>query len=179
AALGRAVPKLKSKAYDYALAGSARRHADYQVGEKIDHRDGVTVEESEHQIATRLYQNTARVHFNQFTEGKGRFGRRLIYGGHATSLARALSFNGLANAFHVAAINGGRHVAPLFAGCTVFAWSEVLERREIPKRKDLGALRLRTIATKDRPCGDFPYKQGEEYDPAIILDLDYWALIPR
>ena len=179
AALGRAVPKLKSKAYDCALAGSARRHADYQVGEKIDHRDGVTVEEAEHQIATRLYQNTARVHFNQFTEGKGRFGRRLIYGGHAISLARALSFNGLANAFHVAAINGGRHVAPLFAGCTVFAWSEVLERREIPKRKDLGALRLRTIATKDRPCGDFPYKQGEEYDPAIILDLDYWALIPR
>ena len=36
------------------------------------------------------------------------------------SLARALSFNGLANAFHIAAINGGRHVAPLFAGGTVF-----------------------------------------------------------
>ena len=139
----------------------------------------MTVEEAEHQIATRLYQNTARVHFNQFTEGKGRFGRRLIYGGHVISLARALSFNGLANAFHMAAINGGRHVAPLFAGCTVFAWSEVLERQEIRRRKDVGALRLRTIATKDKPCADFPGRQGEEYDPAVILDLDYWALIPR
>ena len=76
----------------------------------------MTVEEAEHQMATRLYQNTARVHFNQFTESKGRFGRRLIYGGHVISLARALSFNGLANAFHIAGINGGRHVAPLFAG---------------------------------------------------------------
>ena len=38
-----------------------------QVGERIDHVDGVTVEEAEHQIATRLYQNTARIHFNQFT----------------------------------------------------------------------------------------------------------------
>ena len=179
AALGGAVPKLKPKAYDYVLAGGARRHGDYEVGEKIDHRDGMTVEEAEHQIATRLYQNTARVHFNQFTEGQGRFGRRLIYGGHVISLGRALSFNGLANAFHVAAINGGRHVAPLFAGCTVFAWSEVLERREIPKRKDLGALRLRTVATKDRPCADFPFKSGDDYDPAVILDLDYWALIPR
>jgi 2-methylfumaryl-CoA hydratase len=179
AALGRAVPRLRSKAYDDALAGSARRFGDYQAGEKIDHGDGITVEEAEHQIATRLYQNTARVHFNQFTEGQGRFGRRLIYGGHVISLARALSFNGFANAFHVAAINGGRHVAPLFAGCTVFAWSEVLERQEIPKRKDVGALRLRTIATKDRPCGDFPFKAGAEYDPAVILDLDYWALIPR
>ncbi len=110
-------------AYDFALAGSPHRFGDYEVGEKIDHVDGVTVEEAEHQIATRLYQNTARIHFNQFTEAQGRFGRRLIYGGHVISLARALSFNGLANAFHVAAINGGRHVAPLFAGATVFAWS--------------------------------------------------------
>ena len=115
---------------------------DYKAGEKIDHVDGITVEEAEHQIATRLYQNTARIHFNQFAESKGRFGRRLIYGGHAISLARALSFNGLANAFHIAAINGGRHVAPLFAGDTVFAWSEVLASADLPGRKDVGALRV-------------------------------------
>ena len=95
------------------------------------------------------------------------------------SLARALSFNGLANAFHVAAINGGRHVAPLFARETLFAWSQVAARAELPGRDDVGALRLRTIATKDRPCADFPHKGGEDYDPAVILDLDYWALIPR
>ena len=116
-------------------------------------------------IATRLYQNTARIHFNQFAESKGRFGRRLIYGGHAISLARALTFNGLGNAFHVAAINGGRHVAPLFAGCTVFAWSEVLGRAELPGREDVGALRLRTIATKDRPCADFPLQERRRIRP--------------
>ena len=121
-------------AYDFALAGSPHRFGTMQVGEKIDHVDGMTVEEAEHQIATRLYQNTAQVHFNQFSESKGRFGRRLIYGGHVISLARALSFNGLANAFHIAAINGGRHVAPLFAGDTVFAWSEVLAKAELPGR---------------------------------------------
>jgi len=177
--LGTAVPLLKLKGYDNSLSGSNHRFTHYKVGDKIDHRDGMTVEEAEHQIATRLYQNTARVHFNQFAEGQSRFGRRLIYGGHVLSIARALSFNGIANAFHVAAINGGRHVAPLFAGLTVFAWSEVLDCRDIPKRRDVGALRLRTIATKDRPCADFPFKHGEEYDPAVILDLDYWALVPR
>ena len=130
--LGDACPPIDAGAYDYVLAGSAHRFGDYAVGEKIDHIDGMTVEEAEHQIATRLYQNTARIHFNQFTESKGRFGRRLIYGGHVISLARALSFNGLGNAFHVAAINGGRHVAPLFAGNTVFAWSEVLAKAELP-----------------------------------------------
>jgi len=177
--LGKACPPLKSATYDYALAGSAQRFGDYAPGERIDHVDGITVEEAEHQIATRLYQNTARVHFNQFTEGQGRFGRRLIYGGHAISLARSLSFNGLANAFHIAGINGGRHVAPLFAGDTVFAWSEVIELQQLPARTDVGALRLRLVATKNRPCADFPGKAGQDYDPAVILDLDYWALIPR
>ncbi len=178
--LGEACPPIDLSAYDTALSGSPYRYDDYEVGERIDHVDGVTVEEAEHQIATRLYQNTARVHFNQFIEGKGRFGRRLIYGGHAISLARSLSFNRLANAFHVAAINGGRHVAPLFAGGTVFAWSEVLGKSELPGRADVGALRLRTVATRDRPCADFPFKSGgEDYEEAILLDLDYWVLMPR
>ena len=178
AALGDGCPHIDLKAYDLALAGSRYGFADYAVGEKIDHVDGVTVEEAEHQIATRLYQNTARIHFNQFAEGKGRFGRRLIYGGHVISLARALSFNGLANAFHIAAINGGRHVSPLFAGMTVFAWSEVLAKAELPGREDVGALRLRTVAAKDHPCADFPRKSGNEDHPAVLLDLDYWVLMP-
>jgi 2-methylfumaryl-CoA hydratase len=177
--LGAACPPINAAAYDTVLSGSPHRFGDYKAGEKIDHLDGITVEEAEHMIATRLYQNTARIHFNQYAESKGRFGRRLIYGGHAISLARALTFNGFGNAFHVAAINGGRHVAPLFAGCTVFAWSEVLARAELPGRKDVGALRLRTVATKDRPCADFPLKSGDDYDPAVILDLDYWVLMPR
>jgi 2-methylfumaryl-CoA hydratase len=177
--LGAACPAIDSSAYDFALAGSPHRFGDYKAGEKIDHVDGMTVEEAEHQIATRLYQNTARIHFDQFSAAQSRFGRRLIYGGHVISLARALSFNGLANAFHIAAINGGRHVAPLFAGKTVFAWSQVLAKSELPGRTDVGALRLRTIATADRPCHDFPYKSGDDYDPAVLLDLDYWVLIPR
>jgi 2-methylfumaryl-CoA hydratase len=119
------------------------------------------------------------VHFDQLAAESGRFKRRLVYGGHVISLARALSFNGLGNAFAVAAINGGRHVAPLFAGDTVYAWSEVLERAEIPGRSDVGALRLRTVATKNRPCADHPCKTGEDYAPAVILDLDIWVLLPR
>ncbi len=177
--LGDACPLIATAQFDTALAGAPHLFGDYAVGERIDHVDGMTVEEAEQQIATRLYQNTAKVHFNQYTEGKGRFGRRLIYGGHVISLARALSFNGLGNAFHIAAINAGRHVAPLFAGATVFAWSEILDCAPLEGRDDMGALRIRTIATRDRPCHDFPLMAGEAYDPAVILDLDYWALIPR
>lgn len=160
--------------FDAALAGSPFLWDDYAVGERIDHVDGMTIEEAEHMIATRLYQNTARVHFNQWTEKDGRFGRRLIYGGHIISLARALSFNGLGNGVFVAAINGGRHAAPTFAGDTIFAWSAILAKEALPGRRDLGALRVRMIATKNRPATDFP-ADGE----AVVLDFDYWLLMPR
>jgi 2-methylfumaryl-CoA hydratase len=177
--LGGACPVLNTGSYDAELAGSPYRWADYRAGERIDHVDGMTVEEAEHQLATRLFQNTAKVHFDQHAASQGRFQRRLVYGGHVISLSRALSFNGLANAFHVSAVNGGRHVAPLFAGDTVYAWSEVLDRSELPGRTDVAALRLRTVATKNRACADFPLKAGEDYDPAVILDLDTWVLVPR
>lgn len=177
--LGLACPPIAREGFDPALSGSPYFWNDYAIGEMLDHVDATTVEEAEHQIATRLYQNAAKVHFNQFSASKSAPGRRLIYGGHVMSVARALSFNGLGNAFHISAINGGRHVAPLFAGATVFAWSEVLDKAPLPGREDVGALRLRTIATKDRPAADFPARVGETYGPAVILDLDYWALLPR
>ena len=160
--------------YDAKLAGSPHLWEDYEAGERIDHVDGMTIEESCHMSATRLYQNTAKVHFNQHAEKDGRFGRRIVYGGHVISLARALSFNGLANAFRIAGIHAGRHLNPCFAGDTVYAWSEVTAKSALPGRSDAGALRLRTIATKDRPCADFP-REGSE----ILLDLDYTVLMPR
>jgi 2-methylfumaryl-CoA hydratase len=178
--LGGAVPPFYPSAYDRALAGSPHLWGDYAVGERLDHVDGVTIEEAEHQLATRLYQNTARVHFNQHTESQGRFGRRLVYGGVIMSLARSLSFNGLANAFHVTAINGGRHVAPAFAGDTVYAWSEVLEKVPLDNRTDVGALRVRLVATKDLPCAAHPFKTAAgEYENGVILDLDLWLAVAR
>ncbi len=180
AEIGTGVPALAISRYDYALAGSPYRWDDYEVGEKIDHVDGMTLEEAEHQIATRLYQNTAKVHFNQHTEAKGRFGKRIVYGGVVISLARTLSFNGLANAFHLAAINGGRHVAPCFAGDTVYAWSEILEKAELPGRSDVGALRIRLVAVKDMDCSSFPLKKDDgQYADGVLLDLDAWVLLPR
>jgi 2-methylfumaryl-CoA hydratase len=180
AMLGAAVPEIAPTRYDLALAGAPHRWGDYAPGERIDHVDAMTLEEAEHQIATRLYQNTAKVHFNLHEQAQGQFKRRLVYGGVVISLARALSFNGLANAFHVAAINAGRHVAPCFGGDTVYAWSQVLEAAEIPGRRDIGALRVRLVAVKNRACADFPLRNDAgEYSEGVILDLDLWLVLPR
>lgn len=164
--------------WDDTLAGSPHRFDAYEIGEKINHVDGMTVEEAEHQIATRLYQNTAKVHFDGHGQKASRFGKRLIYGGVVISIARALSFNGLANAAEILAINGGTHAGPLFAGDTIYAWSEVLDKVELSET--VGALRLRLVAVKDQDPGDFALR-GEDgkYAPGVCLDFDYWAAIPK
>jgi len=159
--------------YDFTLAGETHRWADYEIGETIDHVDGVTLEEAEHMMGTRLWQNTAKVHFDATFRPDG---QRLIYGGHIISLARALSFNGLANAQMIVGLNGGAHANPAFSGLTVKAWSEVLDKAEtnVP---GVGAIRLRLVATK----GGAPFElRGEDgkYQPDVLLDLDYWALMP-
>jgi len=159
--------------YDFTLAGEPHRWGDYEIGEIIDHVDGVTIEEAEHMIATRLWQNTAKVHFDATFRPDG---QRLIYGGHVISMARALSFNGLANAQIIAGINGGAHANPCFSGDTVKAWTEVLDRSETTA-PGVGALRLRLVATKGGEAGQLRGEDGK-YLPDVLLDLDYWVLIP-
>jgi 2-methylfumaryl-CoA hydratase len=160
--------------YDFALAGQPHRWGDYHLGEKIDHVDGVTIEEAEHMIATRLWQNTAKVHFDATLREDG---RRLIYGGHVISMARALSFNGLANAQMIVALNSGAHANPCFAGDTVKAWSEVLDRAETAA-PGVGAIRLRLVAVKQGAAPFALRDAAGKYDPHVLLDLDYWALMP-
>ena len=166
-------------------AGGRAYLEDYTKGERIIHAEGMTIEESEHAIATRLYQNTAKVHFDGFAAKATRFGKRLIYGGHIISLARAQSFNGLENALGILAWNGGTHSNPTFAGDTIYAYSEVLDRADLAGRKDVGALRVRLCAVKNTDLGHepIPYKvekDGREaYHQDVVLDLDVWMLMPK
>ncbi|MDG1353782.1 MAG: MaoC family dehydratase [Sulfitobacter sp.] len=159
--------------YNFDLAGEPHRWGDYAIGEKIDHVDGVTVEEAEHMMATRLWQNTAKVHFDTSARPDG---TRLIYGGHVISMARALSFNGLANAQMMVGLNGGAHANPCLSGDTIRAWSEVLDKAET-SAPGVGAIRLRLVATKGGAPFDLRGEDGK-YLPSVLLDLDYWALMP-
>ncbi len=158
------------------------RWDEYDVGERLDHPDAMTVEEADHMQATRLYHNNAQVHFDQVGMASSRFGRRLVYGGHVISVAMAIAQNGLGTGLRVAAWNAGAHVNPTFAGDTLRAFTEVVDKAEIPGRRDVGALRLRLNAVKNTPAADVPkvasLMSGTK-DPRIVLELDYWSLVPR
>jgi 2-methylfumaryl-CoA hydratase len=167
------------KALDARATGSSKRWESYEPGTVIDHPGGTTVGATEHMIATRLYQNPARVHFDSLAARRSPFKRRLVYGGHVISLCRALSYFGLENAFAIAAIHRGTHANPMFGNDTLYCRHVVLSRDAFPERTDLGILRLRMIGVKNAlPASLESLRPGEKH-PSVILDLDYSVFIPR
>ncbi len=170
---------VRPQALDHAATGGTRCWEDYQPGEVIDHPGGMTVEEADAMTATRLYQNTARIHFDAHGATSTPFGRRLVYGGHVISLCRALSHDGLENAFAIAAIHGGAHANPTFALDTLRCRHVVTTREALPGRSDAGALRLRMLGAKNIALADLPMLAAGEKHPAVVLDLDYSVFIPR
>jgi len=156
---------------------------DYAPGERIDHPGAMTVNDSDHSIATRLYQNTARAHFDGFGMAANG-GKRLVYGGHIISLCRALAYDGLENGLSILAINAGSHVNPTYAGDTIACATQVLERIDLGS-PHVGALRLRMIGVKNAPAASIGFPEvaqagGKAAHPSnVVLDLDYVLAMPR
>ena len=153
---------------------------DYVAGERLDHPESITIDNSDHTLATKLYQNNAKVHFNDHMMKSTPMGQRLMYGGIVISMARAISFNGLQNAQWMYAINSGAHANPTYAGDTIYAYTEVLEVID-HKREDIGLLRLRTIGLKNVTPKEVsnPKSEDGKYLPNVVLDLDYTVVIPK
>ncbi len=155
--------------------GSDKFFDDIVLNVPIKHPAGITLDETDHTLATKLYQNTARVHFDLHHMKDSRFGRRLIYGGQVISICRALSFDGLENALTIAAINAGSHTNPTFAGDTLYAVSTPLMKW--PINECVGALRLQLDGYKniDPNAAEFANTREEKK----VLSLDLTVLMPR
>lgn len=184
-----AAPALVCPAYSAEVASIAQATGvqdwweDYEPGERIDHPSAMTINDSDHSMATRLYQNTAKVHFDARLMAATPAGKRLVYGGHIISVCRALAYDGLENVLGVLALNGGSHVAPTYAGDTVCCTTTVLERIELP-HPHVGALRLRTVGAVNVDGAQHipvphPGPAKAANAPGVVLDLDYTVAIPR
>lgn len=153
---------------------------DYSAGERLDHPEGITVDATQHTLATNLYQNNAKLHFDQHMMQQGPMRQRLVYGGHIISLCRSIAFNGLGNAMWLHAINAGTHANPVFAGDTIYCYTLVKEVMQ-HARKDIGLLRLQSIGLKNiTPAEVSSHRDADgKYLPQVVLDLDYTVIIPR
>jgi 2-methylfumaryl-CoA hydratase len=169
--------------FDVVSTGSNKLWDDYEVDDTIDHRHGLTVDDTAHTIATHLYQNNARLHFDAHLMKQSSFKKRLVYGGHIISLCHAINFQGMENTLNIVAINGGVHSNPSFSGDTIYAKTIVLEKNIIEGRSDLGLLRLRLVGIKNQEPSSLHSIMQEEapktYQENVVLDIDYTVTIPR
>ena len=169
---------------DLADTGSDKLFDDYQIGEVLNHSSGITIDETDHTLATKLYQNNAKLHFDAHMMKDTPFKKRLIYGGHIISLCRSLSFEGLENAIQILGVNSGVHTNPTFASDTIYCRTEIIGKHELPQLNGAGVLRLRQFGFKNRPSSKISEiaveKNGKKiYNTNVVLDIDYFVLIPK
>ncbi len=125
---------------------------DLEPGTRIEHSRGRTVTD-EHIYLTAILDNTSQVHCNQFMidlDPKQYVGGKLIvFGGIPFVICLGLSSPDVGdNALADRVYTTGRHTAPLFAGDTVFAATEILAKRDHPDRPDVGIVETRLLGHK-------------------------------
>ncbi|NMP16962.1 MaoC family dehydratase [Thalassotalea sp. Y01] len=170
-----------SRWQDY-VSDNQLRASQLNVGDSIFHQDGVTLNDSDHSMATRLYQNNARVHFDQHLMQSQKHGKRLVYGGHVISVCRSLSYNGLANGLYLTAIHSGKHTNPSFAGDTIYAQSNIIAIDQYSDRDDLSLVKVQLLGFKNNHPTTMSYIQDSDsgrYHQDVILDMELSYLMPK
>jgi len=131
-----------------ALTGRDNYFEDFVVGAKLRHARGTTVGEVENQLLTKLVLNTADAHFNEDRMKSTPFGGRLVFGLVTGAIVIGLATQDTAeNALAELGLDAVRFRAPVFHGDTLYAYTEVLEKRDAG-RDDAGVVRFRHWGVK-------------------------------
>ena len=181
------LPAYDSKT-DYAslehLSSRDSYFEDLEPGTRIEHSRGRTVTE-EHIQLTGILDNTSQVHCNQqmidWNPKQYVGGKLIIFGGLPFILCLGLSGPDVGdNALGDVVYKTGRHTAPLFAGDTVFAATEILEKHDYPKRPDLGLVDTRLFGHKFEPDPGATNEEAPEgWKKTPIFELDRQIAVKR
>jgi itaconyl-CoA hydratase len=130
------------------LTGRGNYFEDFEVGAKLRHARGTTIGEIENQMLTKLVLNSADGHYNEHRMQGTPFGKRLVFGLVTGSVCIGLATQDTGeNALAELGLDGIRFRSPVFHGDTLYAYSEVLEKRD-SDRADAGIVRFRHWGTK-------------------------------
>jgi acyl dehydratase len=118
-----------------------------EIGQLIRHPTGRTVTEMDNVLFSVLTMNTQPLHLNEDFAGRTEFGRRIVNGIFTFGLVVGLSVADLTDGTIIANLGyeNVRHPAPVFHGDTIYAETEVLEKRDSHSRPNAGIVRLRQI----------------------------------
>ena len=143
-----------------------RYYEDFTAGDVYEHRPGRTITETDNTWFTLLTMNTHPLHFDAEYARKSEFGRCIVASPLTVAIMVGMSVSDVSQK---AIANMGwtniRMTAPVFAGDTLYAESEVLAKRESKSRPTAG---LVTVMTR-----------GFNQDGVPVCDFERTILIAR
>lgn len=117
-----------------ALTSANNYFEDFEIGQKIRHARGTTIDEVENQLLTKLVMNTAQSHWNEDAMSKSPYGQRLVFGFITASMVIGLATQDTAeNAIKELGLNNLKFKKPVFHGDTVYAYTQVLGKEDTGK----------------------------------------------
>src|SRR4029077_3827083 len=124
---------------------------DFAVGEVYRHAHGRTVTDTDNTWFTLLTNNSHQIHTNADYAAKTEFGRPLVVSTLTLAIVTGLSVPDVSqNAVANLGWDNVRLVAPVFAGDTLYASSEVVDVRASRSRPGQGVVRVRTRGFNQR-----------------------------
>ena len=124
---------------------TGRVYENFEVGDIYQHPLGRTVLAADNVWFTLLTMNTNPIHFDHAYASKTEFGRPLVNSTFTLALVTGQSVIDLSQ--NVMANLGWDEVRlpnPVFEGDTIYARSEVLEKRESKSKPNVGIVRVKT-----------------------------------
>jgi itaconyl-CoA hydratase len=135
-------------------------YEDLQVGQRYRHANGRTITEMDNVLFCSLTMNTQPLHINEDFASRSHHGRRIVNGILTLGLVVGLSVGELTEGTILANLGYERvaHPQPVFHGDTIYAETEVLEKRESRSNPQAGVVRLR--------------QTGRNQDGSVVLELE-------
>lgn len=143
-----------------------RYFEEFEVGHIYEHRPGRTITETDNSWFTLLTMNTHPLHFDAEYAKHSEFGQPLVNSAFTLAVVAGMSVSDTSQkAIANLGWNDIKLTAPVFVGDTIYAESEVLEKRESKSRPTQGVVKIRTIAKKQ--CG------------TVFMSYDRVMLMPK
>lgn len=137
-----------------------RYYEDFEVGDVYQHRPGRTITQYDNISFTLLTMNTHPMHFDEEYAKHSEFGRCIVCSPLTVALMVGMSVTDISQK---AIANLGwtdiRLTHPLFAGDTLYAHSEVLEKRESKSRPNAGLVTVKTTGTNQEGVAVCDFKR--------------------
>jgi itaconyl-CoA hydratase len=146
---------------------TGKYYEELEVGQVFKHPLGRTVTEMDNVLFCSLTMNTQPLHINEDFASQTQFGQRIVNGIFTLGLVVGLSVSELTEGSIVANLGYDKvsHPNPVFHGDTIYAESEVLEKRPSNSRPDCGLVRFK--------------QTGRKADGTVVVTLERTALFLR